>query len=83
MKGSQNSPVVGPTRGPSCPRRPISTIHKAKGLEFEHVMLLPCDAANFSNTRAARAKLYVALSRATSNMLLVVSPGQPSPLFMI
>jgi len=68
---------------PKLPPKAISTIHKAKGLEFENVMLLPCDAANFSNTLAARSKLYVALSRATTSMLLVVSRGQPSPLFLI
>lgn len=68
---------------PQLPRKAISTIHKAKGLEFENVMLLPCDAGNFSHTRAARAKLYVALSRATQNLMLVVSQGQPSPLFII
>lgn len=68
---------------PQLPRKAISTIHKAKGLEFENVMLLPCDSGNFSHTRAARAKLYVALSRATQNLMLVVSHGQPSPLFKI
>lgn len=68
---------------PQLPRKAISTIHKAKGLEFENVMLLPCDAGNFSQTRSARAKLYVALSRATQNLMLVVSQVQPSPLFII
>ena len=68
---------------PKLPPKAISTIHKAKGLEFENVMLLPCDLRNFSQTRAARAKLYVALSRATSNLMLIVSRGQPSPLFKI
>jgi hypothetical protein len=46
-------------------------------------MLMPCDLRNFSQARAARAKLYVALSRATSNLMLIVSRGQPSPLFKI
>ena len=68
---------------PKLPPKAISTIHKAKGLEFENVMLMPCDLRNFSQTRAARAKLYVALSRATSNLMLIVSRGQPSPLFKI
>ncbi|MBR0838686.1 ATP-binding domain-containing protein [Bradyrhizobium liaoningense] len=68
---------------PKLPAKAISTIHKAKGLEFDNVMLLPCDRRNFSNTRAARAKLYVALSRATSSLMLVVSRGQPTPLFKI
>lgn len=66
---------------PQLPPKAISTIHKAKGLEFDSVMLLPCDSANFGNTKAARAKLYVAISRATESLMLVVSKGQPSPLF--
>ncbi|MDP2206612.1 MAG: ATP-binding domain-containing protein, partial [Alphaproteobacteria bacterium] len=65
------------------PPKAISTIHKAKGLEFESVMLMPCDQRNFSHTRAARAKLYVAISRATSNLMVVLSRAQPSPLFKI
>ena len=68
---------------PKLPAKAISTIHKAKGLEFDSVMLLPCDRANFGNTKAARAKLYVAMSRATSNLMLVISKGQPSPLFKV
>ena len=66
---------------PKLPAKAISTIHKAKGLEFDNVMLLPCDRANFADTKAARAKLYVALSRATTSLLLVVSKAKPSPLF--
>lgn len=68
---------------PKLPAKAISTIHKAKGLEFDNVMLLPCDRGNFSNSHAARSKLYVALSRATRNLILVVSRGQPTPLFRI
>jgi DNA helicase-2/ATP-dependent DNA helicase PcrA len=66
---------------PQLPVKAISTIHKAKGLEFENVMVLPCDADNFSNTKASRARLYVALSRATRSLMLVVSKAKPSPLF--
>jgi len=68
---------------PALPARAISTIHKAKGLEFDNVMLLPCDRGNFGDTRKARAKLYVALSRATHSLMLVVSPSNPSPLLKI
>jgi hypothetical protein len=68
---------------PALPARAISTIHKAKGLEFDNVMVLPCDRANFGDTRKARAKLYVALSRATHSLMLVVSPSNPSPLLKI
>ena len=68
---------------PQLPVKAISTIHKAKGLEFENVMVLPCDADNFSNTKASRARLYVALSRATRSLMLIVSKAKPSPLFNI
>lgn len=66
---------------PQLPMKAISTIHKAKGLEFENVMVLPCDSENYSNTKASRARLYVALSRATRSLMLVVSKAKPSPLF--
>jgi DNA helicase-2/ATP-dependent DNA helicase PcrA len=66
---------------PQLPIKAISTIHKAKGLEFENVLVLPCDADNFSNTKASRARLYVALSRATRSLMLVISKSNPSPLF--
>jgi hypothetical protein len=68
---------------PQLPIKAISTIHKAKGLEFENVMVLPCDAENFSNTKASRARLYVSLSRATRSLMLVVSKVKPSPLFIL
>ena len=51
---------------PKLPAKAISTIHKAKGLEFDNVMLLPCDRANFGHTKAARAKLCVAQPRYVS-----------------
>ncbi len=68
---------------PQLPAKAISTIHKAKGLEFDNVMLLPCDADNFSNTKASRNRLYVAISRATRALMLVVSRERPSPLLKL
>lgn len=68
---------------PQLPAKAISTIHKAKGLEFENVMLMPCDADNFSNTKASRNRLYVAISRATRTLMLVVSKDKPSPLLKL
>ena len=65
-------------RGP--PPRAISTVHKAKGLEFENVLILPCDAKTFREKD--RRLLYVALSRATRALTLVVSQTSPSPLIM-
>jgi UvrD-like helicase C-terminal domain/AAA domain len=65
------------------PSKAISTIHKAKGLECDSVLLLPCDGKTFPNTSKARSLLYVALSRAKKRLLLVVSREHPSPLLEI
>jgi hypothetical protein len=61
----------------------ISIIHKAKGLECESVILMPCDASNFPDKMDARCLLYVALSRAKKRLMLVVSRENPSPLLQI
>jgi DNA helicase-2/ATP-dependent DNA helicase PcrA len=68
---------------PKPPEKAISIIHKAKGLECESVILMPCDARNFPDKPDARCLLYVALSRAKSSLMLVVSRRSPSPLFTI
>jgi hypothetical protein len=70
------------TRAPH-PDQAISTIHKAKGLECPAVLIAPCDSGTFRDTPAARKLLYVALSRATRDLMLVVSRGAPSPLFQL
>jgi hypothetical protein len=62
------------------PDKAISTIHKAKGLECSDVLIIPCDRAHFSDTQAARYKLYVAISRAKRSLTIVVSSSNPSPL---
>jgi DNA helicase-2/ATP-dependent DNA helicase PcrA len=61
----------------------ISTIHKAKGLECDRVAIMPCDAKTFPANRESRCLLYVALSRAKKNLMLVVSRDNPSPLLTI
>lgn len=65
---------------PQPPTRAISNIHKAKGLECASVILMPCDSHTFPDTDEARCLLYVALSRAKSRLMLVVSRRNPSPL---
>jgi DNA helicase-2/ATP-dependent DNA helicase PcrA len=65
------------------PDRAISTVHKAKGMEREHVLVMPCDQRHFSDTDAKRRLLYVALSRAMKSLALVVPRKSPSPLFRI
>ena len=68
---------------PAPPARAISTIHKAKGLECDHVLLMPCDEAHFRNSEASRCLLYVGMSRAMRSLTLVVSSEKPSPLFLV
>jgi hypothetical protein len=66
---------------PKPPDKSISIIHKAKGLECESVIVMPCDARNFPDKIELRCLLYVALSRAKSRLMLVISRTSPSPLF--
>ena len=66
---------------PMPPNRAISTIHKAKGLECDNALIVPCDRQAFSSTDYARSKLYVALSRAKRSLALVLSRNNRSPLF--
>lgn len=68
---------------PKPPEKAISIIHKAKGLECDSVIVMPCDAKTFPDKPDARCLLYVALSRAKSRLMLVVSTNNPSPLFVI
>lgn len=69
--------------GGSMPNRVISTIHKAKGLERRDVVIMPCDASTFSSTDYKRCVAYVALSRATRSLTLVISPARPPPFFVL
>lgn len=59
------------------PPRAVSTVHKAKGLEAKRVLVMPCEDKTFK-AKDARL-LYVALSRATESLTLVVSGEKPSP----
>ncbi len=68
---------------PSPPSRTLSSIHKAKGLECDHVMVMACDRTQFSSTSYAKCKLYVAISRAKRSLTLVVPDTNTSPLFKI
>jgi DNA helicase-2/ATP-dependent DNA helicase PcrA len=68
---------------PKPPDKAISIIHKAKGMECGSVIVMPCDARTFPDKPDARCLLYVALSRAKSRLMLVVSRNNPSPLLNI
>lgn len=63
------------------PPRAISTIHKAKGLEAPNVIIMPCDSTTFREKD--RRLLYVAISRASRRLTLVVSRSNPSPIIEI
>lgn len=63
----------------SLPSKFISTVHKAKGMEADHVLLMPCDKAHFGNAEEKRCLLYVALSRAKKSLTVVTSLSAPSP----
>lgn len=64
-------------------RRAISTIHKAKGLEFDHVILPCCGRDSFADDESARRLLYVALSRARTSVHMIVPAEAPSPLLAV
>jgi hypothetical protein len=68
---------------PQPPGKAISTIHKAKGLECDAVILMPCEAKTFPDKPDARCLFYVALSRAKKRLMLVLSRRNPSPLLSI
>lgn len=61
----------------------ITTVHKAKGLECDHVLIMPCDNQHFGESSAARCLLYVALSRARRSVSIVASRKNPSPLLAL
>jgi superfamily I DNA/RNA helicase len=58
----------------------VSTVHKAKGLEYDHVMIGNFSAAHFGDDEMSRRIAYVALSRARRSITLLVPEQQPSPL---
>ena len=68
---------------PKPPAKAISIVHKAKGLECDAAIVMPCDRSTFPDNAAARCLLYVALSRAKSRLMLVVSRDNQSPLLLL
>ncbi len=65
------------------PQKAVSTIHKAKGLESDSAIVLPCTGKTFPDNRNARCLLYVAISRAKRRLMMVLSRQNPSPLLIV
>jgi len=70
------------TRSP-IPTKAVSTIHKAKGLQCSHVMIMACDGRHFADDPVGRCTLYVAMSRAQKTLTIVASATNPSALVTI
>lgn len=83
MKGFANIAQRRSRSYPKPPRKTLSTVHKAKGLEAESVVIFACDNDHFPNTLMKRNLLYVALSRATESLTIVVSRNNRSLLVEI
>jgi len=62
------------------PTRVVSTIHKAKGLEFNHVLISNFSAGHFGDDEMSRRIAYVAISRARRSLSFLVPALGPSPL---
>jgi DNA helicase-2/ATP-dependent DNA helicase PcrA len=61
-------------------QRIASTIHKSKGLEFDHVIVTNFGATHFADTEDRRMLAYVAVSRACRTLDILVPARTPSPL---
>jgi len=60
------------------PPQMVSTIHKAKGLDFDHVLLCPVDRHQYPDGALGARLLYVALSRAKRSIRLVLADDAPT-----
>jgi DNA helicase-2/ATP-dependent DNA helicase PcrA len=56
----------------------VSTIHKAKGLDFDHVLLCPVDRHQYPDGNLGVRLLYVGLSRARLSIRLAVTTDAPT-----
>ena len=57
----------------------VTEVTQVKGLEFDYVVVLEVDSANYPDTPASRRMLHVAATRAI-HQLWMMSVGTPSPL---
>lgn len=77
---SGNDAVEADTR--MTQRRVVLSADEAKGLEFNHVLVLQADTGAYPGTEQGGAQLYVACTRATRK-LDVVYWGTPSPFLPV
>jgi superfamily I DNA/RNA helicase len=61
------------------PGAQVTCVPEVKGLEFDYVVVPDAAAGRYADTSEARRALYVAATRASSQLLLAAA-GQPSPL---
>ena len=61
------------------PGAQVTCVPEVKGLEFDHVVVPDVAASRYADTAEARRALYVAATRASSQLLLAAA-GSPSPL---
>jgi len=63
--------------------RIVTTIHRAKGLDFDHVTIAICARTPFPDTLAGRALLYTAMSRARRSLTILIPEDEASPLLSV
>jgi DNA helicase II / ATP-dependent DNA helicase PcrA len=61
------------------PGAQVTCVPEVKGLEFDHVVVPDAAAGQYADTAEARRSLYVAATRASSQLVLAAA-GTPSPL---
>ncbi|HYH17984.1 MAG TPA: UvrD-helicase domain-containing protein [Azospirillum sp.] len=72
--------IMARKQAPRRPTRSVGTVHKAKGWEFDHVLIGGFSASHFADDLQGRRLAYVALSRATRSVEILVPGMAPSPL---
>lgn len=65
------------------PRGGFMTIHRAKGLEFDRVVIPYCAGSMFADDLPSRRRMYVAMSRAQSHVTFLVPTSDPTPLIAL
>lgn len=68
---------------PNPASRSLSTVHKSKGLECDHALILPCDKTSYSDSGYKRRLFYVGISRARKSLTLAVSRKESVPFLEI